>query len=323
MSALNVDFTHTLDNIDQLSSLRGKLANLTGPLTNYPTLTARFGTLVSKLGGQTVEQLREQIEQSFDSSVNDAFLAISASQRVRLESVRALIAADDEKAPEVTGEFDRYYKQRNLPDNETPDLLYMLLMRPTNQSVYAQLDKYAALILQKTAAHLNVFTNRLERVTAQTTTEVLAEIKFELEAVIDRAPEEELRAWLEKTSVCCGGRMHKRIMSLLATAEKQAELVRPNEWYPNWFNMLAKLPEASRLFGKHETEVTTALNIVESRLVDLAHLKTEKTPAYLAQLVAEFGHQVSEAMNSVHALLSIRSLFIQKFNDVKENVTPN
>lgn len=323
MSALNVDFTHSLDNIDQLSSLRGKLGNLTGPLTNYPTLTARFGTLVSKLGGQTVEQLREQIEKSFDESVNDAYLAISASQRVQVETLRALIASDDEIAPEVSGEYDRYYKQRNLPDHETPDLLYMLLMRPTNQNVYAQLDKYAALLLQKTAAHLNVFTNRLERVTAKTTTEVLAEIKFELEAITDRAPEEELRTWVEKTSVCCGGRVHKRIMALLTNVEGQAAMVRPNEWYPNWFAMLAKLPEASRLFGKHETEVTTALNLVESRLVDLAHLKTENMPAYLAQLVAEFGHQVSEAMSSAHALLSIRSLFIQKFNDVKENVTPN
>jgi len=323
MSELNVDFTHSLDNIDQLSSLRGKLGNLAGPLTNYPNLTARFGTLLTKLGGQTVEQLREQIEQSFDSSVNDAYIAIAASQRVRVGDIRALISANDAKAPEFADSYDRYYKQRNLEDRTTPDLLYMLLMRPTNQTVYAQLDKYAIVILQKLARNLNVFTNRLERVTAQTTTEVLAEIKYELESITDHPPEEELRAWMEKTGVCCGGRIHKRLLVLLQTAERQAAIVRPDDWYPNWFTMLSKLPEASRLFGKHETEVTTALNVVEARLVDLAHLKTEKTPAYLAQLVAEFGHQVSEAMNSVHALLSVRSLFIEKYNDVKENVTPN
>lgn len=323
MSELNIDFAHTLDNIDQLSSLRGKLRNLSGPIANYPAIGGRFATLVQKLGGQTVEQLRDNIESSFDDSVNTAYVAIAASQRVRVAQAIDLITKDDSIAPAIEGSYEKYFKPRSVVENATPDLLYMLLLRPTNQTVYAQLDKYAVVVLQKLAQQLSLFTNRMSRVTESTTTEVLAEIKFDLEALTDAPPEGELRAWIDKTSVACGGRIHKKLVSLLKTSTVQASAVRAESWYSNWFELLSKLPDASRLFGKHETEVTAALKLVDSRLVELSHLKTQKTPAYLAQLVAEFGHQVSEAMDSVYALLSIRSLFIEKYNDVKENVTPN
>lgn len=319
MSEITVDYTQSLDHLEQLGALSVKIKGLSdGSVSDYPAITARFGTLLSQFHCDTIAQLKGLVVSDIDTSVHTALKTLVASQLSVTASIRAAIAGNDGSVEALPKPHPAYHKPRSVVEQPAPDLLYLLLLRPSNQTLFGSIDSNVTQLLKDLATNLGIFNHALGRVTPQSTPQVLAEIKFEIEALIDSPPENILRSWLSASSVVSGGRSHKRIVALADLSAKQAELVRNNDWYPNLVDLLSKLPESNRLFGKHDPELQYALNAVEHRLRDLEFNPCKSVPAYIAQLVSEYGYLVAECVTSIHALVSIRSLLIKKFNEVKQ-----
>lgn len=321
MSDITLDYTHSLDRIDLISGLLVKLRDVKDGNTNNPGLLSRIAELFPGFGGFSIEQAREQIMSQYDTTIADTLKKVSSTQRASVACIRALIYQNNGTAPTVDAPYDRYYKQKNLADRKTPDLLYLLLMRPTNQSIFGSLDQQISTVIQGLRSNVRGFVGALDRVRDESPVQVLAEVKYELEALVDNSPENKLRAWLDKTTVCAGGRPNRRVKTLLEITTKQADLVRPDEWYPNWFTMISKLPEAAGLFGKHETSILKSLEGLDEELGLLSTVKCSTVPPYIGQLIGEFGYQVYETLETIQNLVAIRSLFIKKYNDVKTQET--
>jgi hypothetical protein len=321
MSDVTLDYTHSLDRVDLISGLLVKLRDIKDGNANNPGLLKRIVELFPSFGGFSIEQARDQIMSQYDTTIAETLKTVSSSQRASVACIRALIYQNNSVAPTVDAPFDRYYKQKNLADRTSPDILYLLLMRPTNQFVFGSLDQQISTVLHGLRSNIRGFVGALDRVRDESPVQVLAEVKYELEALVDNSPENKLRAWLDKTTICTGGRPNRRVKTLLELTTKQANLVRPDEWYPNWFNTISKLPEANGLFGKHETSILKTLEGLDEELGLLASVKCSKVPPYIGQLIAEFGYQVYETLETIQNLVAIRSLFIKKYNEVKTQET--
>lgn len=320
MSDLTLDYTHSLDRVDLISTLLVKLRDIKDGSAN-PKLVSRIVELFPNFSGFSVEQARDEIMAQYDSTILMALKSIMSTQRASVCCIRALINQNNAVAPTVDAPFDRYYKQKNLLERKAPDLLYYLLMRPTNQYVFGSLDQQIKAVVRGLRSNIHAFVTTLDRVRAETKPQVLAEVKYEIEALIDNSPENVLRGWLDKTDVCSGERPNRRVKTLLGLSLKQAELVRCDEWYPDWFKVLSKLPDAGNLFGKHDASILKSLDGVDDELGLISTVTCSNVPPYIGQLIAEFGYQVYETLETIQNLVSIRSLFIKKYNDVKTQET--
>ncbi|QXO11140.1 hypothetical protein pEaSNUABM54_00314 [Erwinia phage pEa_SNUABM_54] len=312
-------FSLTLNTTELLGAFVSRIRDIKdGTIARYPGIAARFSDLVAELGSDEISDLRTLATERYQSS-----LCIARAESVeafvgQLTKLLETVVRNNETAVDIANPKVKFVRRPSIKDNEHPDLMYRLLLQPGARRTYSRLDEHCLLLTRELRQKTTRFTAELARVKTDSPEDVLSEVRDSLNEAVDTPMLRAIDAWVNNSSDCSGGRTHLRTVAMLDRLRIQSERTQLVDWYPNWFDMIATLPEAPTLFGPHRRELNDEFLRVQAALLALGQLDVVKLPGFASEALTEYLHQINETMIALTAMVEMRSLFINGYHDIVE-----
>jgi len=313
-------FSITLNSTELLGAFVSRLRDIKdGTIERYPGIATRFSDLLSELGSDDIPELKTLAGERYQSSLCIARAESIESFVSQIKRLVDTVASNNENAVEITDTFAKYHRPRNVENNEHPDLLYRLLLQPGARRTYARLDEQCVVLSRDLRQKTARFTAALSRINPESPDTVLEEVRAVLMEAVDSHVLTAVDTWISNSNDCCGGRTHVRAMNMLDRLRVQSERMELVSWYPNWFELVAKLPEAQSLFGAHHRELNNEFIRVQSALLALGEIDLVKLPGFAAECLTEYLHQINETLIALTAMVEMRTLFINGYHAIVES----